>query len=175
MNQEKLNLARKNLTVTNSTMYKKEKLEDNFDPEIFDFVITLNALDFYTTSSCQGHIDEIDFLPYIIINDKDDHDFVPDDINILKNTTDKEIVDEYKRTLKRKKRLLDYLDEFYQKRNTPMRYRLIIVNVSFCTTAIYSNLSWMFHIIKDEKEREKLNKIALKEVHDFSDFLKTKL
>lgn len=173
MNQKKLDLARKNLEVTASLadVHKKEKLEDNFDPEIFDIVITLNALGFKTYSSCQGHVEKIDLTAHVVVSDLKKLG----DEEYYKTLSKQEILNLYYTNSKTQKRLKDLLDEFYINRITPMRYRISINNNGLSGAILEANIRWMQVVIEDENERIKFNKEVLKEVHAFNDFLITKL
>jgi hypothetical protein len=172
LNKSKLQI---NFKVTNSTNNKLENFKDNFDPEIFELVVILNNLGFRTFASCQGHVKEIgapDFCPYIVFC-HEDCDNIYAEGNSDKIT--KEFVyNQYSMIINEEKRLLEYLNEFYNNRNTIMRNRLVIHTHNFLRFSLTTSFRDFIKNITDIKEQEKLNKIYLNEVHDFTKFLESK-
>lgn len=171
----KLEQTKQNLKVKKSTHIVLDNLLDNFDPEILEFIVVLNHLGFNTFSSCQGHIEEGEaknFCPFIMccsINAEE----IP---HLEQNPKVKEIfLTEYPEMLKIQAKLIDYLDEFYLNSNTPMRNRLIMETAYYCRTVITPYFSVFEKTIESKEERGKLNKIFLKEMRDFTSFLKSKI
>lgn len=174
---KELEIALKNLEINDNGDGIKENIKDNFDPKIFELIIVLNALGLNTSGSYQGHPEQdcFDFLPKIVFVEKSFYNLY-DKYGIIKaNTSKKTLILEHLKCQKNSKKLQIFLNEFYEDRSTPMRHRLIVIEDSFYGTLLESNLEWMHHIIKDKKERIRLNKIALDEVKAFTEFLSTKL
>lgn len=146
----------------------------NFDPKILDFVVILNHLGLPTFSSCQGHPEHSShgFSPYFVLCNEytkavDYYSIYEDDISKL--------LEEYDNNLDIQKKLLEYLNEFYKDRKTPLRYRLTVFHATFLRTILEPYFRILSEAITDQKEMEEYNSLFLKEVNDFTEFLKTKI
>lgn len=165
-----------NFEITNSTDQKFEKFKDYFDPEIFDFVVVLNNLNFRTFSSCQGHVEKTgspDFCPYVLFCEEG-VDNIYQEGNSDKITKEY-IYNKYSHVIEEEARLLNYLNEFYKNRNTLMRNRLVVNTTNFLRFHISPLFSDFTTTITNTKEQAKLNKIYLKEIYDFTKFLESKI
>jgi hypothetical protein len=165
-----------NFEITKSTDQNFENFVDYFDPEIFKFIVVLNNLGFRTFSSCQGHIKETGsptFYPYVVFCEKE-LDNIYQEGNSDK-ITEEYIYQKYSFIMQEEERLLEYLNKFYLNRDTIMRNRLVIKTNNFLRFSIQPLFADFADTITDIKEQERLNKIYLKEVHDFTEFLESNI
>tara|TARA_Y100001960_G_C14557197_1_gene768857 strand:- start:389 stop:910 length:522 start_codon:yes stop_codon:yes gene_type:complete len=165
--------TKKSLKVKTSTANPAKDILDNFDPEILDFVVVLNHLGFNTYSSCQGHVTEnLDgYIPYVLICSKE-----AEEIHQLNPKNAESIfITEYYKMLETQSKLIEYLDEFYLNRITPIRNRLVLNTSFFCRISITPYFSTFANTIDSKEERIKLNTKFLEEINAFTKFLETKV
>ena len=143
--------------------------------------VVLNSLGFSTFSSCQGHPERNGYLPFVLCcnNYAEDLPLMSKICGSIKKTS-KNIIDsledELTDTLQEQNRMSKYLSEFYIDRETPMKYRLILSTNIFCRFSIEPYMSSIINGSDiPESHKKEFNSICLKEIHDFTDFLKTKL
>lgn len=174
-----LQKTKENLKVKSSIVPEQvdKNVLNNFDPKILDFIVILNHLGLPTYSSCQGHPKKdgvADFSPYFVfcneyaenLNSNYNHTF---------NDSANKLLEEYDNNLHIQQKLLNYLNEFYTDRSTPLRYRLTVSHNTLLRTALVPYF-WIFsEVITDLKEMEEYNSLFLKEIDDFTEFLKTKI
>lgn len=169
----KIEQANNNLEIKSSIANPLENVVDNFDPEILDFVMVLNQLGFNTYSSCQGHVTEKSsgYTPYVLSCSQESEEIY----KVQPERAEEVFITEYNKMLEMQSKLIAYLDDFYANRVTAMRNRLIVETSFFCRMSIVPYFAIFEKTIDSKENREKLNKIFLKEVHSFTAFLETKI
>jgi hypothetical protein len=176
MNKD-LQKTKENIKVKGSIHHTKidQNVLNNFDPKILDFVVILNHLGLTTFSSCQGHPKEgnmADFSPYFTFCNEYAETL---NSNYIFNDSTNKLLEEYDNNLHMQQKLLNYLNEFYIDRKTPLRYRLNVSHAILLRTVLEPYFRILSEAITDQKEMEEYNSLFLKEVDDFTEFLKTKI
>lgn len=141
---------------------KEDKLGQKIEPNIIDLVTVLNCLGFETISSCDGHPERSEtFYPEVIImTKKGENDTVQDCWN---------------RNLIMHQNLIKLLQEFYINRCTEYQHMLITSIISNAGTELRPHSGYLTKILTDEKERNNLHSVYIKEIKDFTNFLKKQL
>lgn len=106
-----------------------DKLGTPIDPGILDAVAAFRVLGIHTVGSCEGHADRTTGGPYIMFESPESGEL----LNRLQQIPDK-VSAEYKELFQQAsklnmaevKKLLPFLDGFYEDRDTPHSRRLII-------------------------------------------------
>lgn len=148
-----------------------DSLELEIDPGIFETVVILNALDFPTSQSCEGHLEEREGghplkAPWVEIY------FEPKEKNWLEDEKLKAEVTQ--KNLQYQKRMIEYLDEFYQDYHPHFDSLINIERVGiYGGFRIQSNGTHLVEVLPSEEQKEKL-KTYRQEMDRFTQFLKEK-
>jgi hypothetical protein len=155
-----------------NTFFNNPSILDEIDPEILDFVIVLNKAGFSTYSSCQGHTDDkhsTNFSPFVMFCNEYAANLK---VRSLFNDSKEKLLKEYDYNLNNQKRLLEYLNQFYKNRSTKLRYRLTIYHCTYLRHSFETYFAEFTGCIDDPIEKAQYHKSFLKEVNDFTSFLK---
>jgi hypothetical protein len=172
-----LEQTKNNLTVRKSI--SKDKIDanrlNNFDPKILDLLVVLNHLGFQTFSSCEGHPEQdknYGYSPFIVFCNEysENSNFLTDF-----NGDTVELIEESKNNLRKQEELLNYLNDFYKNRNTPLRYRLKIKNTLWLRASLDVYFRPFEKAIDDKEQHKVMHSKFIKEIDDFTEFLKTKI
>ncbi len=151
-----------------------DKLGKHIDQNIKDAVTVFKVLNINTTASCEGHFGHGTYAPYIDIEAKE----VRNLDEFLKKTQNEEeaksIIEEIKRkNLEERKKVMSYLDEFYENRKTPFHKRLVIQGMARGWSRLESQGVDLQKIEPKEVRQERLLEYQ-EEMTDFTSFLKQK-
>ncbi len=169
-----------------------DKLGKGIDVNIKETIIVFHVFNINTDGSCEGHIDRGTFAPYIDIISKDTAALdkqlkeISGNLEKSKDTPDfqlmleaakektKEIYKqiEYK-NLEERKKVMSYLEEFYQDRNVPYHQRLILEGLARGWTRLESQGVDLQKIENDEVKQQRLLEYQ-DEMQAFTKFLKDK-
>ena len=148
--------------VKKEMLKKEDKLGQRIEPGIIDLVTVLNCLGFETISSCEGHPErEGTFYPEVII--------------MTKKTEKDKIQDCWNRNLAMHNKLIDLLQRFYLNRTVDYKHMLITSIISNAGTELRPHSAYLTKTLTDKKERNALHHIYIKEIKDFTEFLKKQL
>lgn len=151
-----------------------DKLGKGIDKNIQEAIVALTLLGINTTASCEGHLDHGTYAPYIDIQTKEINDLDQS----LRQAKEKEeaeaIIEEIKRkNLEERKKLIIFLEEFYEKRQCSFECRLVVQSLARGWSRIESQGAGIQPIQTVELKKQKLEKYQ-KEMTDFTSFLKRK-
>ncbi|MCP4354217.1 MAG: hypothetical protein GY793_01045 [Proteobacteria bacterium] len=121
-------------------------------------VTVLNCLGFETDSSCGGHLKNSLFFPWVVVMKEDE-----------------KVKDYHDQNLKMQLRVIEFLEDFYFDRTTPIRHRLIVNTIPGCGTELMPQSGYISKLIQDKLERKHILEIYQQEIKDFTSFLKNKL
>lgn len=163
--------------MSNRAEKTKDKLDLTIDEGIKVATTALNVLGVNTTASCEGHLDHGTNAPYVDVEASEARGLAKrlDDAEGQKKDAEAEnIFSEIERkNLEERKKLIPYLDEFYDGRNVSYDTRLIIRPLARHWSRIESQ-GVDLQEIADEKEKAQKLESYQKEMKDFAEFLKRK-
>jgi len=147
-----------------------DSMELEIDPGIFEIVVLLNALDFPTSQSCEGHLEESQKrkptkAPWVEIYPE-----VPEEEKWFENEKLRSQIE--KESLGYKKRILGYLQEFYQDRQISFDAMIGIKGIGY-GFRLQSMGTEIMDLLPKEEQAEK-QKLYREEMQKFTQFLKEK-
>ncbi len=169
-----------------------DKLGKGIDANIKETIAVFHVLNINTKGSCEGHVNRGTFAPYVDIEsqDIDDLENQLDEIGkalekakaavdfqvTLENAKEKanQIYKEIERkNLAERKKVMAYLEEFYENRHVPYHQRLILEGLARGWTRLESQGVDLQKIESDEIKQQRLIEYQ-NEMKAFTEFLKEK-
>ncbi len=146
----------------------RDRLGKEIDPGIKQAVVALRTLGFKTDASCEGHLNRGHKAPWVDVGMK------------LKEAhekgeradpeTEQRMLEAQKEVLAEQAKLLDFLSEFYENRQVPIRSRLIL-NFFGNSARLINQGEGVQGCLTAEEQLQHLNDFR-QEMADFTDFLK---
>ena len=166
---------------------RTDKLGKGIDAGIMDTVVILNLLELPTTMSCEGHLDRASGAPWVHVGTDEGDDAMKEYFQFMQEGKEareqgqpsKHLFEQAhaKRRSARQKqltfrrKLIEYLDAFYQHRSTPYDIRLVIQDLSDGTSRLENQGSDLQEIATPEIKQQKLLEYQA-EMQAFTTFLK---
>jgi len=153
-----------------------DSLSKGVDEGIKESVCAFLVHGFTTTGSCEGHINEKGEehrgLPYPWI---EVYASEPQGWKEAEGEEKERLEQEWRiKNLKQQKKMMGFLEEFYQERETPFDAKLVFKNIgAFGGFRVQSFGAEITVILSPEEKQQKLS-LYQKEMRDFSEFLKKK-
>ena len=153
-----------------------DSLGKKIDENIKETVVAFSVHGFTTTASCEGHIAEKEeeqhglSYPWVEICAPE-----PEGLSDAKKEEKNQLEQEWRiKNLKQQRRMMDFLEEFYEKRKTPFDARLVLEKIgAFGGFRVQSFGAEITEILSPEEKQQKLT-LYQKEIRDFTEFLKSK-
>lgn len=143
------------------------------DEEVKETVVAFNVHGFETSGSCEGHLGEEELghlYPWIHLSTPE-----PEGLMDAEEELSEKLETEWRLlNLKQKAKLISYLEEFYKNRETPLDARLSFRDIgAFGEFRVQSLGADVMEILSPEEQTQK-RELYLKEMKDFTLFLKDK-
>jgi hypothetical protein len=144
------------------------------DKDMKDAVIGLNILDIHTFGSCEGYIDWGTGGPYVDIVSKEYRELWKRAKNAVSEEEAKKFTDELEsKNLEERKKIFDYLSDFYKDRQVPFHQRLTIQGLAKGWSRLESQGVGLQKIEPEEVKKQHLKEFQ-EEINAFTEYLKNR-